>query len=151
MVYPEFFWIPEKLGVKNGGKSSPSENPNFLKIPEIVGVTPSFSIVGLFLFGDLDNVVNESLCNCVFSYKQNIVVKIKFYEYELVNTMLYGRIAFYSCVEHVKWSNWNELRYLGSQRLIHMNEGHLMNWLFGKSTHHNQFTKDIGSEVPIRN
>ena len=39
-------------GVKNGGKSSPSENPNFLKIPEIVGVTPSFSIVGLFLFGD---------------------------------------------------------------------------------------------------
>ena len=34
MVYPEFFWIPKKLGVKNGGKSSPSENPNFLKIPD---------------------------------------------------------------------------------------------------------------------
>ena len=59
MVYPEFFWIPEKLGVKNGGKSSPSENPNFLKIPEIVGVTPSFSIVGLFLFGDFKNEFNS--------------------------------------------------------------------------------------------
>ena len=56
MVYPEFFWIPKKLGVKNGGKSSPSENPNFLKIPEIVGVTPSFSIVGLFLFGDFNYI-----------------------------------------------------------------------------------------------
>ena len=43
------------MGVNSGGKSWPSENPHFLRNPEIVGVTPNFSIVGLILFGDFIN------------------------------------------------------------------------------------------------
>ena len=44
----------KKVGVNSGGKSWFSENPHFLRNPEIVGVTPNFSIVGLILFGDFN-------------------------------------------------------------------------------------------------